>query len=107
MSLLDSIDFDAVEAEIADMVTDALEETVDAAAADLKTFGKDIARDIVTVIRAGGDDRLMRSLKGQARMLAEINRIRLNRNSRALLNRILDVAARVGKVLLSAAVAAV
>lgn len=106
MSLLDSIDFDKVTDEIADLVTDALEETVDAASADLKTFGKDIARDIVMVIRSG-DDSLLRSLKGQARMLAEINRIRLNRNSRALLNRILDVAARVGKVLLTAAVAAV
>ena len=106
MSLLDQIDFDAVADDIADMVTDALEESVDAASADLKSFGKDIAVDLLAVIRSG-DDALLRSLKGQARMLAEIHRIRLNRNSRALLNRILDVAARVGKTILTAAIAAV
>lgn len=106
MSLLDDIKFDLVTEEIEGLILDALDETVDAASADLKKFGKAIASDIVWAIRSDRDD-LLRSLKGQARMLAEVNRIRLNRNSRALLNRILDVAVRVGKTVLTAAIAAV
>lgn len=105
-NLLDHIDFDVVADEIEVLILDALDETVDAASADLREFGKAIALDIVSAIRSDRDD-ILRSLKGQARMLAEINRIRLNRNSRALLNRIIDVAVRVGKTILTAAAAAV
>ena len=106
MSLLDDIDFDAIEAEIAELIEDSLDDVVDAAQEDLKKFGKDIAMNLVVAIGSDRPD-LLRSLKGQARMLAEMNRICLNREARALLNRVLDVAARVGKVVLTAAIAAV
>ncbi len=105
-NLLDKIDFNAVEHEIAELVEDALEEVVDAAQRDLKKFGKAIAFNLVTAIRTDRPD-LVRSLKGQARMLAEVQRIHLNRRAKQVLNSILDVAARVGKVFLTAAVAAV
>ncbi|MEE8494670.1 MAG: hypothetical protein V3S25_11555 [Nitrospirales bacterium] len=106
MSLLDNINFAEIENEIADMIEDAMDEVTDAAQADMHKFGKRIAVNLVRAIRSD-DPRVLRALKGQARMLAEMNRIRLNREAKALLSRILDVAARVGKVLLTAAVAAV
>lgn len=104
--LLDNIDFGALELELTDLVVDSLEEVIDAAQVDLQKFGLAIAKNLVAVIREDRPD-LLRSLKGQVRMLAEVNRVRLNREARALLSRVLDVAVRVGKVILTAAVAAV
>jgi len=106
MGLLDDINLDGLTLELQGLVVDALEEVVDAAQADLQSFGLEIAKNLVAAVRSD-NEHLIRSLKGQARMLAEVNRIRLNREARALLNRVLDVAARVGKAVLTAAIAAV
>ncbi len=106
MSLLDSIDFEDVEFEIAEIVEDALDELTDASQEDLRKFGLRIAQGVVHAAKSN-DPRLLRGIKGQARMLAEMQRIRLNREAKAVLNRILDVASRVAKSLLKAAIAAV
>lgn len=107
MSLLENIDFESIEFEIADLIEDALDELVDAAQGDLRKFGLRIAQGVVWASKPGADPRLLRGIKGQARMLAELNRIRLNREAKAVLNNILGIATRVAKSVLTAAVAAV
>lgn len=106
MSILDNIDFDEIEEELAEIIIDALDELVDGAQADLEEFGKVIAMELVFAIKSD-DDEAIRELLAQTRALAEINRLRLNRKARVVLNRVLAVAARVGKSLLTAAMAAV
>lgn len=71
------IDWERIVEDAAEEGKEALKEFLDGAAEDLKTFGKEIAKDMIQAIRDGRED-LVAQLKAQGRTLAEAHRIRLN-----------------------------
>lgn len=104
--ILDNVDFDSVRAEVEEILKNSLDGLVQGAREDVQRYVFTISNDLVSAIRDGRDD-LRQELLAQMGLLAEIHRIRLNREARATLGTVLEVAARVGRTLLQAAVAAI
>lgn len=94
------MNWDEITAEVGGILHDALDDVVTQGRADLKAYAADIAKDLVDAIRNDRAD-LRRELFGQALLLAELHRIRLNRTAKTVLSQVLEVAARVGKALLA------
>lgn len=95
------IDWKAVVDEIGELASDRLEYFIDSSKADLKAYGKDIAKSMIIALRSGRKD-LRDELLEQIEMIAEIHRIELNREAKAFMTDLLEVGMRIGKVALKA-----
>lgn len=95
------IDWKAIVEEIGALAGEKLESLVDSGRDDLKAYGKDLAKSLVIAIRSGRED-LQDEIYEQIEMLAEIHRIELNQEARDMLDSMLAIGLRVGKVALAA-----
>lgn len=95
------IDWKAIIEEIGALAGEKLESLVDSGRDDLKAYGKDLAKSLVIAIRSGRED-LQDEIYEQIEMLAEIHRIELNQEARDMLDSMLAIGLRVGKVALAA-----
>lgn len=71
------VKWDALAKDLGEQGVAILKGVADEAGGDLKEFGLEIGRDMLSAVRAG-DDEWERELRVQIKQLASINRIRLN-----------------------------
>lgn len=95
------IDWKAIVDEIGALASEKLEYFVDSGKDNLKAYGKDLAKSLIVAIRSGRED-LQDEIYEQIEMLAEIHRIELNREAKDMLDSMLAIGLRVGKVALAA-----
>lgn len=81
--------------EFGSILAEELNESIVDAAEDLRDYGLAVARDLTIALRSGRED-LREELLEQAKLLAEVRRIDLNKKSEAVLERILDIGMRIG-----------
>jgi len=97
------IDLGELRDSIGDILKTTLADIVDGAEEDLKTFGKDIAKDIVAAAKLGRRD-LLDELQDQLVVIAEINRIRIHNEPMAAAKKALQVAAEFALKAVAAAI---
>lgn len=73
---MSAIDWDAIGKEVGGQFLEALKGFVDGEVADLKAWAQDLAGDTVRAIRDGRED-ILSEVAAQAKVLAEIKRIRV------------------------------
>ena len=71
------LDWNALERDIGTALTDAVREFATASAEDLRSYGSGMAYHLVVAVR-NGDVALKDEIRDQAKMLAELHRIRMN-----------------------------
>lgn len=76
-------------------ITHELRNLYDGAEQDLQAYGVAIATDLIEAAATGRTD-LIAALQDQARVLAEAHRLRINAAGLRLLDRMIDIAVRVG-----------
>jgi hypothetical protein len=104
-----NVNWEAIAAQIGLTLTGSLKDLITGTAEDIRTYGTAIARDMLGAVRepdVAKREALLSELKGQARSLAELNRIRLNNEAWAQFDRIFDVAAGVADRLLAGVILA-
>lgn len=94
------IDFGAIRTELGEVLSEALSDVVEGAAGDLKTFGADIATDMVASI-AAGNTAMTNELKAQIRVLGAINKIRASNAAWGILDAVTSIAMRTVQIGLS------
>jgi hypothetical protein len=85
--------------EIGDILSESLADLVEGAEEDLKSYGAEIANNMIVAIRTGRKD-LQRELQDQFVMLGEIHRIRLTNEAEVVLGRVIDIGMRIGRAAL-------
>jgi hypothetical protein len=75
---------------LGNIIADELKDLTMAAEADLQEYGRALAADVIEASLAGRPD-LVAAVRDQARMLAEIHRIRLDGAGYRVLDRVVDV----------------
>ena len=85
--------------ELSGVIEDSLAELVEGAEEDLKSYGVEIANNLIIAMRTGRAD-LRRELQDQFVMLAEIHRIRLNTAAKDVLDNIINIGMRLGRAAL-------
>jgi hypothetical protein len=109
-TVLANVNWDSLANTVGEALLGSLKLFAQGEAADLRDFGIAIARDLTTTLRE--PDEAVRAakqaeLKGQARTLAEIGRVRLNNEAWAQFDSIFDIASGVVTTLLNAAILAI
>lgn len=85
--------------ELASLLRGELSEVLSGAAQDLNNFTLDIANDMTRALRQGKDS-LTDELRGQVKLLLEINRLRVRNVASDVLDHVLNTAMRVAAMAL-------
>ncbi len=93
------MDWKLMKMELGALISESIVELVEGAEEDLKTYGLEIANNMIVAIRLGRED-LRRELQDQLVMLGEIHRIKVSNAGEAVLNRVIDIGMRIGKAAL-------
>lgn len=94
---LKNVDLDRLKGDVTGALVDGISDLVEGTREDIESYASDISRDLLEA-QFSGEDHLNAVLLDQLRVLAEINRVRVE-------NHTLVVVANVVKAILKAAVA--
>lgn len=89
-----TIDWDALAKTAGEEFKETLKGVVGGAEEDLREYGRAIMADTIRLLRSGGDG-LRDELRAQAKLLAEINRIRINDGALEFVERLAVILGRV------------
>lgn len=95
----DKLDLDRLKNDVAEALSDGIQDLVEGAKDDVKRFAQEIAKDLLDA-KLAGDHEGVEQLLDQLLVLAEINRVRAE-------NHVWVVVRRIAKVAIQAAVAGV
>lgn len=94
-AFLDNLDLDQLRDNMADVLADGLRDLIEGAEEDVRSFVSEIARDMI-LARISDSDRgsTLEQLQNQLKIVAEINRVRVENHTWIVVTRIIQVALR-------------
>ena len=90
---LSKLDLDRLKGDLTDALSDGLSDLVDGAKEDIKAFAKDISRDMLEA-HLTGETEVKAQLMAQLKVLAEINRVRVENHAWIVVRKVVETAFR-------------
>lgn len=92
---IDNLDLDQLRGDLAGILADGLGDLIEGSQEDVRLFVSEIARDMILARISDSDqDSTLEQLQNQLKVVAEINRVRVENHTWIVVTRIIQVALR-------------